>query len=265
MALQSEVRDAGWGPHPVHIRGQRLRAAACSRGSNNRYQYGEGVRAPELAGPVRRVDHAGKQSAQAIFSTDPRKKGCATGKGQGCGSSIAGQRQKIIFRAVIDPGYQLGQIRLHDFLLEAAFPHHGNAPARCPERFDIPGIPLDILAELLLPEFRTGCWGRGVSAASMTMPETSMHEDRDVPFSHDYVRATWKFSTMQAITVSGGVECASEDQFRFGILATDAGHHAGARFLVDNVSHVWGELLDLDCEHLKNVLIGGSNGRLWYH
>lgn len=265
MARQSEVRDAGLCPHSVHPGGQRLRAATCSRGSKNRYEYGEGVRAPELAGPVRRVDHAGKQSAQAIFSTGPRKKGCATGKGQGCGSSIAGQRQKIIFRAVIDPGYQLGQIRLHDFFLEAAFPYHGYAPARCPERFDIPGISLDILAELLLPEFRTGCRGRGVSAASMTMPETSMHEDRDVPFSHDYVRTTWKFSIMQAITEPGSVDRASQDHFRFGVLATNTGHHAGARYLVDNVSHVWGELLDLECEHLKKVLIGGSNGRLWYH
>ena len=236
MAWQSEVRDAGLCPHSVHPGGQRLRAAACSRGSNNRYEYGEGVRAPELAGPVRRVDHAGKQSAQAIFSTDPRKKGCATGMGQGCGSLVAGKRQQIVFQAVIDPGHQLGQIRFHDFLLEAAFPYHGNAPARCPERFYIPGISFDVLAELLLLEFRSGCRGCGVSAVSMTMPETSMHEDGDLPFSHHDVRATWKFSIMQAITESGSVECASKDQFRFGVLATDAGHHAGARFLVDDVS-----------------------------
>ena len=78
MAWQSEVRDAGLCPHSVHPGGQRLRAAACSRGSKNRYEYGEGVRAPELAGPVRRGGHAGKQSAQAIFSTGPGKKGCAT-------------------------------------------------------------------------------------------------------------------------------------------------------------------------------------------
>ncbi|MEH6742030.1 MAG: hypothetical protein V7660_01085 [Hyphomonas sp.] len=236
MARQSEVRDAGLCPHSVHPGGQRLRAAACSRGSKNCYEYGEGVRAAELAGPVRRVDHAGKRSAQAIFSTGPRKKGCATGKGQGCGSSVDGQRQKIVFQAVIDPGYQLGQIRFHDFLLEAAFPYHGYAPARCPERFDIPGISLDILAELLLPEFRTGCRGRGVSAASMTMPETSMHEDSDLSFSHHDVRATWKFSIMQAITIAMGVKRASQGQFRFGVLATNPGHHAGARFLVDDVS-----------------------------
>lgn len=40
MALQSEVRDAGWGPHPVHIRGQRLRAAACSSDSDNCLEHG---------------------------------------------------------------------------------------------------------------------------------------------------------------------------------------------------------------------------------
>jgi hypothetical protein len=78
VAWQSEVRNAGLCPHSVHPGGQRRRAAAYSRGSNNRYEYGEGARAPELAGPVRRVDHAGKQSAQVIFSTGPRKKGCAT-------------------------------------------------------------------------------------------------------------------------------------------------------------------------------------------
>lgn len=78
MAWQSEVRDAGLCPHSVHPGRQRLRAAACSRGSKNRYEYGEGVRASELAGPVRRGDHAGKQSAQAIFSIGPLKKGCAT-------------------------------------------------------------------------------------------------------------------------------------------------------------------------------------------
>lgn len=47
MARQSEVRDAGLCPHSVHPGGQRLRAATCSRGSKNRYEYGEGVRPPK--------------------------------------------------------------------------------------------------------------------------------------------------------------------------------------------------------------------------
>ncbi len=33
---------------------------------------------PDCTGPVRRLSHAGKQSAQTIFSIGPRKKGRAT-------------------------------------------------------------------------------------------------------------------------------------------------------------------------------------------
>lgn len=72
------MRDAGFCPRPVHMRSQRLRAAACSSDRNNRLEHGGGTRPSELAGPVRRIDHAGKQSAQTIFSIGPRKKGCAT-------------------------------------------------------------------------------------------------------------------------------------------------------------------------------------------
>lgn len=71
------------------------------------------------------------------------------------------------------------------------------------------------------------------------MPEATMNEDNGSVFGQDKIGSAGEFPVMQSIPKSAFVERVSQEQFRPGILASNAGHHPRTGLLVDDVGHVW--------------------------
>lgn len=68
------------------------------------------------------------------------------------------------------------------------FPDHHRTPPEALQFVLVAHIPRDVAGELALPKFGTGFWCRGVSAARVTVPEASVHEDGGVVFGKNEIR-----------------------------------------------------------------------------
>jgi len=120
---------------------------------------------------------------------------------------------------------------------ESAFPNDSSSPSGFYQAILIPLVTRQICLELFGPEFRPRCGGRGKATPFVSVPETSMYEHRCMVAREDQIRMSWKPAVMKAVSEAPGMHCASEQDFRFGILAPDSGHHPGARRGVDHVDH----------------------------
>jgi hypothetical protein len=67
--------------------------------------------------------------------------------------------------------------------------------------------------------------------AIVTMPEAAMDEDHGASTRKHQVRLSWQRCAVQPISVACGVQQASDDHFRFGILGLDCLHGAPAQRL----------------------------------
>jgi hypothetical protein len=69
------------------------------------------------------------------------------------------------------------------------------------------------------------------------VPETAVHEDRDTVSRKDDVWRSWQIAPVQPETVAHGEQSASHDHFRFGIFASNPGHHPASDLPGDNIRH----------------------------
>lgn len=69
------------------------------------------------------------------------------------------------------------------------------------------------------------------------MPETAVHEDRDLPARESEVRLAGLSSVMQPVPQTYSVQVAAHLHFGFGIASKDGAHHPGARSWRDRIDH----------------------------
>ena len=125
-----------------------------------------------------------------------------------------------------------------DVLSDFTFPDHLHPPACRPEVLKVPLIACHVLGKLGRPEFCSGRWRGGVSAAGVPMPKTSVnHEHCLVSRQHD-VRSTREVRTMKPEPQTLRMESTAKPALGQCVLAADTRHHPASRLLIHNVSQV---------------------------
>lgn len=69
----------------------------------------------------------------------------------------------------------------------------------------------------------------------MTVPEAAVDEDHGAVFGQANVRLARQVA-VQAIAEAASVQRLADQQFRFGVLAANTGHHPAAGRRIDDVS-----------------------------
>jgi len=69
----------------------------------------------------------------------------------------------------------------------------------------------------------------------MLMPEATVHKAHSSVLRKDQIRLSRQLTLMEPISEPQGMQGFSENEFRFGVFAPYAGHHAGAGGRVNNV------------------------------
>jgi hypothetical protein len=83
---------------------------------------------------------------------------------------------------------------------QSAFPDNYHSPASICKCGDTFGITQDIRIEFQLPFFDICSRRAGESTVRMTMPEASVHENRNPVSRENDIRAGWKLAVMQGRT-----------------------------------------------------------------
>jgi hypothetical protein len=109
--------------------------------------------------------------------------------------------------------------------LERAFPDRGDPPTIFQKCSDIPFVSLDVGRELRRPEFRTGRWRCREGTFAVAVPEASMHENDSLVLGEDKVSFAGQFCSVEPVTEAPCMQRAPQEQFRLGILASNACHH----------------------------------------
>lgn len=73
------------------------------------------------------------------------------------------------------------------------------------------------------------------------MPETAVDLDHRPVFGKNHIRFSGKRLVVQFVTKSFGVQCFSDSELRFGVLALDAGHHPASFVRAYYISHSFEE------------------------
>ena len=89
---------------------------------------------------------------------------------------------------------------------------------------DIPG---DVGFKFRTPRLNIGLGLVCKPAPGMPMPKTAMHEDYFLSSREHQVRSTREIAPMKSETIPEPVRQTAYGEFRFGVSATDAGHHRG--------------------------------------
>lgn len=128
--------------------------------------------------------------------------------------------------------------RLDRPVLETAFPYFEYAPP-CVEKLapDL-FVPLCILQKLVYPEFSVRFWCRGVPAAWMAMPETTMNKNTEPVLGQDKVRLSRQVTNMQSVPKTTSMKILSQSHLRSRIFSANAGHHPGAGLSVDDIHNI---------------------------
>lgn len=87
------------------------------------------------------------------------------------------------------------------------------------------------------PEFRPSLWNLEVFASAMPVPETAMDEYNRLVFRENQIGFAGKVFDMKPVTEAPLVQGFADQHFRFGVLATDTGHHPAAGSRIDNIRH----------------------------
>jgi len=114
-------------------------------------------------------------------------------------------------------------IRCASIAFERTLPDHSNFPARLLKGLNVPTISGDVFIELLMPVILVG--SRYCSRfATMSVPETTMHEQNRLEPREDDVRRTWQSFVVKPIAQSNFVQRPSKLHLRTGVFLTDPGH-----------------------------------------
>ena len=71
----------------------------------------------------------------------------------------------------------------------------------------------------------------------MTVPEAAVHEADGSELTKDEIGGTRKFTAMQTVSQTAGMESPPQNEFGSRVSSTDSRHHAGASRLIHYVRH----------------------------
>lgn len=71
----------------------------------------------------------------------------------------------------------------------------------------------------------------------MAMPEAAVNENHSTVFRQHDIRFSRQAFDVQTVAETLGEQGLADDQFRFCVLAPDAGHHPAADFLRNDIGH----------------------------
>ena len=120
---------------------------------------------------------------------------------------------------------------------QAAFPDHDHPPPCFAKSRNRTPVALHIPRQFCFPEPCIAGRCRGILAALMTMPETSVNENYDAVSGKDEIRRTGQPPVVQPIAQPLTVEKAPNQHLRTGILAANSGHHSRADSSADDIDH----------------------------
>lgn len=122
-------------------------------------------------------------------------------------------------------------------MLETALPYHQNTPAEIHEVFVVTTVPLDIGAELFLPEFDSGGWRCRIETAGVSVPEAAIDEDGEAVAWKDEVGRSRQVLAMQPEPVSTAMKEPPKKKLGLGVFPPYTAHHSRASRLVDYIRH----------------------------
>ena len=111
---------------------------------------------------------------------------------------------------------------------EFAFPDGDDVPSEGFEMGRSDLIAMAVAGDLRFPIGGVGLRSGRIPAAFMPMPEAAVHHDGDAVLREDYIGAAREFSVLEAESEAMSMEPLPNQNLRFGVLAADAGHAAGA-------------------------------------
>jgi len=104
------------------------------------------------------------------------------------------------------------------------FPNYEHVPAGGAQLPSHAPVPLDVVGELLSPICRPRLRSRCSNAASVSMPEASMDEDRFPRSGEDKVGCSRQIAAMKSKPIAQSMGDAADDDLRSGILPSHSGH-----------------------------------------
>lgn len=122
-----------------------------------------------------------------------------------------------------------------------AFPDYHHAPPLLPEQHHLALIPQSVGIDFFSPELGVGSWCLKVPTV-MAVPETAINKQDGSVTGKNQVRLARKRRVMKTVTKTLGMKDATDEHFRFGVLAPDGGHHPAARDRINYVSHLGGAI-----------------------
>jgi len=114
-------------------------------------------------------------------------------------------------------------------------PEHGDAPSFGQQCVNVLSVANCIPFELGSPERPVRGRHRGVSTASVPMPEAAMHEHHRVVLWQNYVRAPGKIGSVQPEAESVPVKVAPHGLLGLRVTTTDGRHYPAAHVLRNDV------------------------------
>ncbi len=120
------------------------------------------------------------------------------------------------------------------FSLKSTLPQDHDTPPLILKRLYIPDISFPVTPDFFSPELRTA--GRPLEQVTIVaMPEATINLDNCSVFGKYQIRFARQIPGMQAKTEAPGMKGFSDQNFRFGVLASDTRHHSTAGILGDNI------------------------------
>lgn len=122
---------------------------------------------------------------------------------------------------------------------KTAFPYDNYLPALIEQPRYLFLVALNILSKFVLPFFIVLVGSCRILAALMPMPETAVHEYRDLVSGKHDVRLARQPAGVKPISKAFRVKKTSHLHLGLGVAALYAGHHSRANSGIDYVNHSW--------------------------
>lgn len=122
--------------------------------------------------------------------------------------------------------------------LQPTLPDYKDPPAGI-QKFDYcRTVPNDIHLEFSFPKLHIACGCSCILTALMPMPVAPVNKKHRTISDKDKIRRPRQIFCMEPVAQPSAMQEASDQHFRLGILAADAGHHPRSDLRRDDVCHV---------------------------
>lgn len=118
-----------------------------------------------------------------------------------------------------------------------AFPYDQHLPPKLLQFSPIAGVAGLVLGQFLLPEPGPGGWLHPAVPTAVAVPEASVDEDYLPASRKNEVGCSRQIAPVQAVPVAQGMQHASDNQLRLGVLASDTRHAVASLLGCQHICH----------------------------